>query len=54
MRSSLWKDRFIDLMEIDSNLTVNTCLYNYTFELTPVGGSNSSGVENGDPNYDGK
>ena len=53
MRSSLQDDRFIDLMAIDNSLTVRTCQYTYTFELTPVGGSLSSGSQNGDPNFNG-
>ena len=53
MRSSLQDDRFIDLMVIDNNLTVRTCQYNYTFELTPVGGFMSSSAQPGDPNFNG-
>ena len=53
MRSSLQDDRFMDLMAIDNSLTVRTCLYTYTFELTPVGGSMSSGILPGDPNFNG-
>ena len=53
MRNSLQDDRFIDLMAIDNSLTVRTCEYTYTFELTPVGGSMSSGVQPGDPNFNG-
>ena len=53
MRSSLQDDRFIDLMVIDNSVTVKTCQYTYTFELTPVGGSVSSGVQPGDPNFNG-
>ena len=55
MRSSLQDDRFIDLMAIDSSLTMTTCQYNcqYTFELTPVGGSVSSSIQTGDPNFNG-
>jgi len=40
-------------MAIDNSLTVRTCQYTYTFELTPVGGSMSSGVQNGNPNFEG-
>ena len=53
MRSSLQDDRFIDLMAIDNSLTVRTCQYTYTFELTPVGGSMSSSAQPGDPNFNG-
>ena len=53
MRSSLQDDRFIDLMAIDDSVTVRTCQYTYTFELTPVGGSVSSGIQTGDPNFNG-
>ena len=53
MRSSLQDDRFIDLMAIDNSLTVSTCNNTYTFELTPVGGSMSSGIQPGNPNFDG-
>ena len=44
---------FIDLMAIDNSLTLKTCQYNYTFELTPVGGSVSSCIQTGDPNFNG-
>ena len=53
MRSSLQDDRFIDLMAIDNSLTVRTCQYTYTFQLTPVGGSLSIGIQTGDPNFNG-
>ena len=53
MRSSLQDDRFIDLMVIDNSLTVRTCQYTYTFEVTPLGGSMSSGAQQGDPNFNG-
>ena len=53
MRSSLQDDRFIDLKAIDNSLTVRTCQYTYTFELTPVGGSMSSGPQTGNPNFNG-
>ena len=53
MRSSLQDDRFIDLIVMDNSVTVRTCQYTYTFELTPVGGSLSSGIQTGDPNFDG-
>ena len=52
-RSSLQDDRFIDLMAIDNSVTVRTCQYTYTFELTPIGGSVSSGIQTGDPNFNG-
>ena len=35
------------------NLTVTTCQYKYSFELTPVGGKESSGEQDGDPNLNG-
>ena len=53
MRSSLQDDRFTDMMAIDNSLTVRTCQYIYTFQLTPVGGSMSSVIEPGDPNFNG-
>ena len=53
MRSSLQDDGFIDLMAIDDSLAVRTCQYNYTFELTPVGGSLSSGAQPGNTNFNG-
>ena len=53
MKSSLQDDRFIDLMAIDNSMTVRTCQYNYKLKLTPVGGSMSSGIQTGDPNFNG-
>ena len=53
MRSSLQDDRFIDLIAIDNSLTLKTCQYTYTFELTPVGGSVSSGAQPGNSNFNG-
>jgi len=43
----------IDLLTIDSSIQVLTCNCTHTFELTPVGGSKSSGIQTGDPNFDG-
>ena len=53
MRSNLQDDRFIDLMALDNSLTVRTCQYTYTFELTPVGDSISSGAQPGNSNFNG-
>ena len=53
MRSSLQDNRFIDLMAIDNSLTLRTCQYTYTFQLTPLGGSVSSGVQPGNSNFNG-
>ena len=49
--SSLQDYRFFDLMSIDDSLTVRTCQFTYTFELTPAGGSLSSGAQPGNPNF---
>ena len=44
----------IDLKTITGdNLAVSTCQYKYSFELTPVGGNESSGEQEGDPNLYG-
>ena len=53
MRSSLQDDGFIDLMAIDNSLTLRTCQYTYTFQLTPLGGSVTSGVQLGNSNFNG-
>ena len=36
------------------NLAVSTCQYKYSFELTPVGGNESSGEQEGNPNLNGR
>ena len=44
----------IDLKTITGdNLAVSTCQYKYSFELTPVGGNESSGEQEGNPNLKG-
>ena len=45
----------IDLKTITGdNLAVSTCQYKYSFQLTPVGGNESSGEQDGNPNLNGK
>ena len=47
-------DGNIDLKTITGdNLAVSTCQYKYSFELTPVGGNESSGEQDGNPNLNG-
>ena len=47
-------DGNIDLKTITGdNLAVSTCQYNYSFELTPVGGNESRGEQEGNPNLNG-
>ena len=47
-------DGNIDLKTITGdNLAVSTCQYKYSFELTPVGGNESSGEQEGNPNLNG-
>ena len=44
----------IDLKAITGdNLAVSTCQYKYSFQLTPVGGNESSGEQTGNPNLKG-
>jgi len=51
--SSILVNGTTDLLTIDSSLDILTCQYTYTFELTAVGSSMSSGIQKGDPNFDG-
>ena len=44
--------RTVDVREI-INITIITCMYTYTFELTPVTGKISSGDQRGNPNLRG-
>ena len=45
----------IDLKTIiGDNLAVSTCQYKYSFELTPIGGNESSGEQVGNPNLNGR
>ena len=45
-------NRNVDLHNI-IDIPIITCMYNYTFELTPVNGKLSSGEQHGDPNLQG-
>jgi len=51
--SSLIARGNIDLTSIISSLNVLTCRYTYTFELSALRGSMSSGVQLGNSNFDG-
>ena len=45
----------IDLKTITGdNLAVSSCQYKYSFQLTPVGGNESSGEQEGNLNLNGK
>ena len=45
-------NRIVNLRDI-VNIAIITCMYNYTFELTPVYGKFSSGEQRGNPNLRG-
>ena len=44
--------RTVDVRDI-INIPIITCMYTYTFELTPVTGKFSSGDQHGNPNLRG-
>ena len=52
MAKDILDNRNVDLRNI-INIPIITCMYNYTFELTPVNGIFSSGEQRGDPNLQG-